>query len=297
MPLLLTTLAGAMAVLPATARTEPAPAAVVEELAVGEVAATPPPPLFLGVAQVVVRPGARTESAGTRGPRLLAVEAGLLAVRTGGPGRVVRSPGGGGWGGPEEIVAETDLVLGPGDRLILETGALRTVSNDGARPAVYLDAALFPAGPEPVAAAFTTEEGVSFQLLTGVVAETVPSGPVAFALVRVRVPPGGALPATPRAGPAIAYVESGSLALTATAGDVRFGRAAAPAPTSTAGPLRPVAVGEGATVSAGSSLFLATGAAVAAGNARGVPASLLMVEVRPDDGGSTPTAGNASGMP
>lgn len=288
--LLVAALASALALLPGAARSNPAPRVAVEELASGTVASVPPP-LFLGVAQVVVPPGARTDVAGTAGPRLLVVEAGLLTVGVEGPGVVVRSPGGGGWGGPEAIVARTDVVLGPGDRLVLETGAVRGLGNDGARPTVFLDAALFPPGPEPVAAAFTTEEGISFQLLTGAVTEAVPPGPVELALARLRIPPGGALPAEPRGGPAVAYVEAGSLALTATAGEVRFGRAAAPAPNSTAGPLKPVAVGQHATLTAGTSLFLPVGAAVVGVNGRDVPASLLMVELRLPAAAATPAAG------
>lgn len=210
---------------------------------------------------------------------------------------IERSPGGGGWGGPEVAIAGTDVVLGSGDRLILEAGAVRGVGNDGARPTVYLDAALFPIGPEPVAAAFTTEEGISFQLLAGVVVTAVPPGPVELALGRVRVPPGGSLPTAPWAGPAVAYVEAGSLALTATAGEVRFGRAAAPAPNSTAGPLRPVALGRGVNLTAGTSLFVAMGAAVAATNGRDVPASLLMVEVQPLLAGAASAAGTPVGDP
>lgn len=287
--------ASAIAVLPGAARSGPASPVAVEELATVVVAALPPAPLFLGLAQVVVPPGVRTEAAGSVGPRLLAVESGLLTVAAEGPGAAVRAAGGGGWGGPEPVVAGAGIVLGPGDRLVLESGAVREVRNDGARSAVYLDAALMPAGDAPGDAAFTTEGGVSFQLLAGDVLADVPPAPVAFSLSRLRLPPGGALPPDARLGPAIAYVEAGLLEVVATAGAASFSRAASPAPLSAAGPMRPIVPGRAVTVTAGASLALMGGSEVAASNGREVPATLLLVEVRPHPTGAAAVAGTPPG--
>jgi hypothetical protein len=273
------------AILPVSAQSTPTakpPAlTVVQELVRAVLPQLPPAPLFVGLAQVIVPPGGRTDAANTDGPRLLAVEAGTLTVATSAAAQVLRIAGNGGWGSREAVAAGSDVVLDPGDRLILPPNAVREVRNDGAHPSVFLDAALFPVGPRPVAVAFTTDEGISFQLLAGVVAEVVPEPPVEFVLARIKLPRDGDLPAEPRQGPAVAYVEAGSLGLVPTAGEVRYSRAAAPAPYSTAGAMKPVPLGRKIPLTAGASAFLPTGSAISARNERDVPATILVVEIRP----------------
>jgi len=255
----------------------------VEPIVATMLAELPPPPLFAGVAQVIVPPGARTTTAGTAGPRLLAIEAGSLTVGVAGPAHVWRAigPGTGPASGSSPVPAGDDVVLGPGDSLAVGAGGVREVRNDGAHASVFLDAALFPPGAEPVAAAFTTPDGVSFQLLAGAVIEAVPSEPVTFGLTRLRLERGQTLPAAARSGPAVAYVEAGSLDVVPTAGEVRFGRAAAPAPSTSAGPLRSVPVGRTAPLTAGAALALAAGSAVVAANERDAPTVLLLLEITP----------------
>lgn len=280
--------AWALAIAPvsvaATGRTEaPSTGVEVEAIAAMAISELPAPPLFVGLAHVIVPPGVRSSTAGTAGPRLLAIDAGTLTVAVAGPAEVSRAlgVGTGATGPPVALVSGEEVVLGPGDRLALATGGIRDVRNDGARPTVYLDAALFPPGAEPVTAAFTTPDGVSFQLLAGGVVEAVPAGPAEFGVRRLRLAPGAALPEEPRAGPAVAYVESGSLDLVPTAGEVLFGRAAAPAPSSAAGPLRKVPLGRTAALTAGAAVSLAAGSAVSSHNERAVPAVVLVVEVLP----------------
>ena len=256
---------------------------VVEAIAAVEAAGLTTP-LFVGLAQVIVPPGVRSEAAGTPGPRLLAVESGTLTVgltTTAKRGMVTRAASTPGISPREIIGAGGEAMLGPGDRLALGPSSVREVRNDGAKPAVFLDAALFPPGPEPVTAAFTTPDGIVFQLLAGSVADALPAGPISLVLERVRVPPGAALPSTARAGTALAYVESGSLALVPQVGAVRYSRAAAPAPFSVAAPMREIALGAETALTAGASVFLPAGAAVEARNGRTVPAVLLFLEVRP----------------
>lgn len=236
----------------------------------------PPAPVFVGLAQVVVPPGVRTTTAGTAGPRLLAVEAGTLTVAVAGPVAVARAGG-----GATPTVGGAAVVLGAGDRLAVAAGGVREVRNDGARATVYLDAALFSPTAESGSAAFTTPEGVSFQLLTGAVIDDLPRAPVALALGRMRLDRGVAWPADARFGPAVAYVESGSVDLVPVRGEVRFGRAAAAAPYSAAGPLRPIALGNTATLTAGAALALPTGSLVAGRNEREVPTVVLIVAIEP----------------
>jgi hypothetical protein len=262
----------------------PSPAPEVQELARIELAALPPAPFFVGLAQVVVPPGSATTTAGTAGPRLLVVEAGTLTVDLGGDASDLQSPRaatgeGGGAGSPAAGNGSVTL-LGPGDRLALGPGAVRAIWNDGGRPAVYYDAALFPAGPRPPPPAFTTPEGISFRLLAGVIVETPPPSPATLRLERITVPPAGRLPAAPRLGPALGYVESGSLRLEPTGGSpVQYARAAAPAPFSSSGPMRTLDLGAKVTLTAGTSLFLPTGSAIEAANERALPALLLVVDI------------------
>jgi len=95
-----------LAVVGALASAWAAPAAVpaapspeVAELARIEVASLPPPPFFVGLAHMVVPPGAATTTAGTAGPRLIVVESGTLTVDTG--------------GGPVDLGAGRALVRNP----------------------------------------------------------------------------------------------------------------------------------------------------------------------------------------
>lgn len=254
----------------------------IAELAIEQ---TQPVPLFFGVAHVIVPPGTTTETAGTAGPRLIAVEAGTLTITTATAAAVVRAttpesrP-------PEPVTPNADVVLGPGDRFLASDAAIRQIRNEGTRPSVYLDAALFPPGPETVSTAFTTSEGISFQLLAGVTTETVPRLPMTFRLQRLRLAAAGELPSQPRDGPALIYVEAGSLGLEATSGVVHFSRSASPAPFSTSGPMKPAKIGAKLNMSAGASAYLEHGSAIVATNQRDVPATILMLAIRPASSGS-----------
>jgi hypothetical protein len=240
-------------------------------------------PLFLGLAKLVIPPGVGTEAGDTPGPRLLAVEAGYLTVVTTRPSVVTVAARQGVPGGPEDRAAGT-LVVGPGERLALPDGGAREIRNDGARPVVFLDAALFPPGPDPLLPAFTTPEGLVFQLRAGATVEAVPTGRLRVSLSRVYLARLGALPAAPWPGPAIAYVDTGVLELEPTGGEVRYARAAAATANSTGGAVRPVAVGSRLTVTAGGSVVLATGAAIEARNPRAAPVVVLLLEVAPAAG-------------
>lgn len=255
-----------------------------EELVAVEVARLPPPPLFLAIAQVIVPPGAVTDGGDTAGPRLLLVKSGTLTVVAGG------GAAGLGRGG----AAGSELVLAAGDRLGLPERGIGGLRNDGTRAVVFLDAALFPAADRPAAAAFTTDDGISVQVLAAAVVEAAPPGPALFRLRRLRLAAGEALPAGPWPGLALARVEAGSLRLVPAAEGVQFSRAAAAAPYSAAGPMRPLPAGAPALLSAGASVLLPPGAAVASENERAVAATLLLLEVVPAGGaGRGPAVGPA----
>ena len=270
----------------------------IEQIAGIELATLPAGPLFLGLAQVVIPPGIGTADATTAGPRLIVMEAGTLTVTTAGPAEVLRASFSNMPAQWTDVPPGSVVSLGSGDRLVLEPGAVGEIRNDGARASVYLDAALFAPAARPVEAAFTTADGISFQLLVGAIADVAPAAPAEFALARLHLPRGAALPAAPRVGPAVIYVESGSLEVVPTAvggAGVQFSRAAAPTPFSTAGPLREVPLGARLKLTAGGSLFVPDGAAIAAANEREVPAVLLLVELRPAGGSATPGVSGGSG--
>lgn len=268
--------------VPAAATPEPAPVPAIAVLARIEAATLPPPPFFVGLAHVIAPPGAATTTAGTAGPRLIVVETGTLTVATGD----ASSDLGAGPQSPTTLGAPGSgaTELAAGDQIVIEPGGVREIRNDGSRPAIYLDAAIFPAGPEPPDGALTTPEGFSFQLLAGVTVEQSGLATADVVLERVAVPPGGDLPPTARSGPALAYVESGALHLLGGTGQIRYSRAAAAAPASAAGPLRPLPAATAMTLTAGGSLFLPAGSTIAAENQRGLPALLLMVELAPVGG-------------
>ena len=256
----------------------------IEEIA-NVAATTRAEPLFMGLAHLILQPGAQTEAVNTVGPRIIALTSGRLTVGTAGAGTAFRNPDNDPTGFPQArpprpVAPGEEVILEPGDRVALEPGAVREIRNDGPTPAVYLDAALFPPGPDPVPAAFTTVDGISFQLLVGATLDPPPAGTLEFALSRAELGPRAAWPATARDGPAAVYVESGSLALTPTAGAVRFSRAAAPAPYSQPAPMRDVPIGSNVRLTAGAAALLPTGSAVDARNERRVAARLLVVEVR-----------------
>lgn len=279
-PLLLLCLLAVSAAVPPLA----AQGTVAEELVAVDAARLPPPPLFLAIAQVVVPPGAATAGGTMAGPRLLVVESGTLTVAAAGNALGLGSTG---------VIhpRADDRVLAPGDRLGFAAGGIGGLRNDGARPTVYLDAALFPAAARPADGAFTTDEGISVQLLAAAVVEEAATGPVEFRLRRLRLPSGAGLPGAPP-GLALVYVEAGALRLAAAGEGVQFSRAAAAAPYSAAGPMRPLAAGSAATLTAGGSFLLPMAAAVESRNERATTTTLLVVEVRPaPGGGERPAAG------
>ena len=244
------------------------------------------PPLFLAIAQVVVPPGATIDAGTTTGSRLLVVESGTLTVSA--------AVDGVGVGLGRAVVAHPtahDRVLAPGDRLGLAAGEIDRLRNDGARPTVFLDAALLPAAARPDDGAFTTDDGVSFQLLAGAVVDAAPSGPVVVRLRRLRLAGGQGMPTPPVAGLALVYVESGRLRLVPAGAGVQYSRAAAATPYSAAGPMRPVAAGSAVDLTAGGAALLPGAAASESRNPRSSASTLLVVEVRPvAESGARPAA-------
>ena len=119
------------------------------------------PPLTLGIARVILRPGASAFAATPSGARMIVVESGVLAVASTSHDA-----------GPLTSVELRGSALAPadGNELFVPAGTAVTfgslevarVHNPGTRSVVALDVAVFREEPRPIARAFTTEDGISF---------------------------------------------------------------------------------------------------------------------------------------
>jgi hypothetical protein len=237
------------------------------------------PPLTLGIARVALQPGAATWAATTGGARMLLVESGVLAIATAASVEPPLSAG--------ELVLVAppanpiNEILAPAGSTMRFTGlGVSSVRNPGSRPVVWLDVAVFRDAPRPMRRAFTTDDGVSFQLLAGAEAEAAPTGPIAVELDRWRIPARSEAPDEAGRGLSLLYLEAGSLTIRPRSGDVQTAHAAAPAPYSQPGALHPVPPDTNQSVTAGAVIFLPTGSRAEIVNALGRPARLLGLGLR-----------------
>ena len=203
------------------------------------------PPLTLGIARVVLRPGASTFAATPNGARMIVVESGVLAVAStsqeAGPLTSVEL----GVSAPAPDEGK-ELFVPAGTTVTFGSLEVARVRNPGARSVVALDVAVFREEPRPISRAFTTEDGISFQLLASASAAAAPPGRVALALERLRLGGSARLPADLCHGLTLTYVEAGSIELSTVAGDVFAARAAASTPYSMPGSLQPIAIDQSA---------------------------------------------------
>ncbi len=237
------------------------------------------PPLTLGIARVVLRPGASALATTPNGARLIVVESGVLAVAS--MSQVAR---------PFTSVELAVSAPAPeeGDELFVPAGTTVTfgslevvrVRNPGTRSVVALDVAVFREEPRPISRAFTTEDGISFQLLASASAAAAPAGRVALALERLRIGRSARLAADLSRGLTLLYVEAGTIELKPVAGDVFAARAAASTPYSMPGSLQPIATDQKRGITAGGVIFLPVGAECDVFNGAERPADVLALGVR-----------------
>ena len=205
------------------------------------------PPLTLGIARVVLRPGASTFAATPNGARMIVVESGVLAVASASQ--------------EARPFTSVELAVFPpapdeGEELFVPAGTTVTfgslevarVRNPGTRSVVALDVAVFREEPRPISRAFTTEDGISFQLLASASAAAAPVGRVALALERLRLGGASQLPADLCHGLTLIYAEAGTVQLRPVVGEVFSARAAASTPYSMPGSLQPIAIDQGQSV-------------------------------------------------
>lgn len=237
------------------------------------------PPLTLGIARVVLRPGASTFAATPNGARMIVVESGVLAVASVSQEAkpltsielALSAPA------PDE---NKELFVPAGTTVTFGSLEVARVRNPGARSVVALDVAVFREEPRPISRAFTTEDGISFQLLASASAAAAPAGRVALALERLRLGASARLPADLRHGLTLTYVEAGSIELRPVAGDVFAARAAASTPYSMPGSLQPIAMDQRRGITAGGVVYLPVGAECEVANVAERPADVLTLSVR-----------------
>jgi hypothetical protein len=237
------------------------------------------PPLTLGVARVVLRPGASTLAATPNGARMIVVESGVLAVAStsqeAGPLTSVELGV-----TPPSTREDKELFVPAGTTVTFGSLEVARVRNPGARSVVALDVAVFREEPRPISRGFTTEDGISFQLLASASAAAAPPGRVTLALERLRLAGAARLPADLCHGLTLTYVEAGSIQLSPVAGDVFAARAAASTPYSMPGSLQPIAIDQSRGITAGGVVFLPVGAECGVVNVADRPADILTLSVR-----------------
>jgi hypothetical protein len=236
-------------------------------------------PVTLGIARVIVRPGAVVEATTPGGVRVFVVESGTLAIGATSPSPTTIS---------STVLATTvalpdqngDTLLSTGTATSFVSRRVVSVGNPGKRPAVALDVAVFHQEPRTLLRAFTTKTGLSFQLLANASADRCPEGKLRVALERLRIAAGNEVPADLRDGLTLVYVDAGTLSLRRLQGEVLAGRPAAVAPYSVPGALQPVPAGEQRDLTAGGTLFLPRGGRVEAVNQRDHAIALLVLTLR-----------------
>ena len=237
------------------------------------------PPLTLGIARVVLRPGVSALAATPSGARMIVVESGVLAVSS--------------TSHNDETFTSAELAIfvpapEDGDELFVPAGTTVTfgsmgvsqVRNPGGRSVVALDVAVFEEDPRPISRAFTTDDGISFQLLASANAAVAPGGPISLILERVQLGAQVPLPIDLSRGLTLMYIEAGAIELRPTVGDVYAARAAASTPYSMPGALQPITIGETRGITAGGVVYVPMGAESGVINLGPRSAEILALAVR-----------------
>jgi hypothetical protein len=236
-------------------------------------------PLTLGIARVVLRPGASSWAETPNGVRIIVVESGVLGVSAeASSGKAITAT----------ELAVSSVPPNPDDELLLPAGTTMTfgargvasVRNPGSRSVVMLEAVVFQEEPRPLARTFTTESGVSFQLLASASADSAPVGPLEVTLERVRLGQDRALPEDLSHGLTLMYVEAGTMTLLSRLGSVFSARAAASAPYAMPGSLESLANGEKTAMTAGGVVYLPAQSVVNVTNVSERPAVAMTLALR-----------------
>jgi hypothetical protein len=117
-----------------------APGQIGRELTSGRFENPPAGPFHMGLLRIRNEPGSVTHGGGPDDPTgaLVLVESGEVTVRLAEPAMISRTTG------PEEVPANTDFTLGPGESFVWEPFVVGEVRNDGQETAVTFAAFLAP---------------------------------------------------------------------------------------------------------------------------------------------------------
>lgn len=234
------------------------------------------PPLTLGIARVVLRSGALSQSI-TQGMRLIAVESGVIAV--GMPrsddlpltaADLSATPG--------AQVDLVELIMATGTSLAADDPGVMSLRNPGAGAAVLLDVVVYREAARPLARAFTSDD-VSFQLLASAVAASAPANGAVVRLERMWLASQQVLAQEAGAGVTVAYLARGAVQVMAGAGAVATARAATAAPYSLPGALQVLREGRERLVTAGGMVFVPDDGAATVTNTERRDAELLILSV------------------
>lgn len=234
------------------------------------------PPLTLGIARVVLRPGAMSQST-TQGMRMITVESGVVAV---GMPRSNHAPI-----SPADLSASprtqfdlVELVMATGTSLSADDPGIMSLRNPGAGSAVILDVVVYREAARPFPRAFTSDE-VSFQLLASAVAEAAPEGGAMVRLERTWLAAQQVLVRQAGSGVTVGYLERGAVQVMSDAGQVATARAATAAPYSLPGALQALDQGRERLVTAGGMVFVPQDGAASLKNTERRDAELLVLSV------------------
>ena len=235
-----------------------------------------PSPLMLGIARVVLQPGAMSQGAAP-GMRLIAVESGVLAVGLPQSDRMPLTAA--------DLAttsgAQFDLVeviMATGTSLVADNPGVMSLRNPGTGAAVMLDVVVSREVGRPLTRAFTSDD-VSFQLLASAVAGTAPSGGAMVRLERRWLTQRQTLMQEAGTGVMLAYLARGAVQVTAEAGAVATARAATAAPYSLPGALHVLGVRQARLVTAGGMVFVPKDGAATVTNTERREAELLTLSV------------------
>ena len=188
--------------------------------------AEPPAAAFVRLGRLAFAPGASQPRTALLGQLLVAVERGALTVRVEGEATVGRAASASASASPAAGTPPAgDILVGPGDTLMLSSGARYAIRNAGQTPAVALTLALFPwsAGASGEGRFLWPTAGlpdVTTQLLVEGVATDLPEGPVTIALGRVVLAPDAELAARGPRASRLVVVDAGILHLATGGGAV-----------------------------------------------------------------------------
>jgi len=245
-------------------------------LAFGRVPALPVAPVVLAVVRVSATPDASVEIPPLPGPFVAGVEQGAFAVHTPGQVKVIRPEM---TGEPSQRLPTPgpDFVLEPGDILIAPDSTTLTFRNTGTVSADALLAMVLPEGASPPS---TSESGATIRELASGVVDDVPSGRATLLLGRFSLAPGASADRDgANLGPALGYVEEGSVVYTLDEGQARFILPESGTPAATADPT--AAPGTATTLTRDNAVVEETGTVGELRNESGDTASALFFLITP----------------